>query len=114
MEVAEIELLVRGVRIFVRQADAEEHGRQPEDLLERGDDRDRTAFAVEDRGLAEALLDRAPGRLHERVVEVGHPRLAAVHARHLHLDRLRRNLLEVGLEQLARSCPDPDRARGAC
>ena len=69
-------------------------------LLKRRHDRNRPALAREDRLPAEAALDGAAGGLHERVVERGHPRLAAVHARHLQLDRLRRDLPHVRLEQL--------------
>ena len=87
---------------------------RPQDLLERGDDRNRAAFAVEDRLLPEALLDRAAGGLDELVVELGHPRLAAVHARDLHLDRLRRDLLHVVLEELRDLVGILVRARGAC
>ena len=90
---AEVELLVRRVRVLVRQADAEQHRRQPELLLERRHHRNRSALAREDRRPAEALLDRAAGGLHERVVVRRHPRLAAVHARDLQLDGLRRDLL---------------------
>ena len=50
---------------------------------------------------AEALLDRAAGGAHVFVVELGHPRLAAVHARDLQLDGLRADLLQVGLEEIA-------------
>ena len=57
VEVAEIEPLVRRVRVFVRQADAEQHARQAELLLERRDDRNRAAFAVEHRRLC-----RSPAR----------------------------------------------------
>ena len=78
---AEIELLVRRVRVLVRQSDAEEHRRKAEDLLERRDNRDRSPFAVENGRLAESFLDRTAGGLNVTVVEVGHPRLAAVHPR---------------------------------
>ena len=37
---AEVELLVRRVRVLVWQADAEQHRRQPELLLERRDHRE--------------------------------------------------------------------------
>src|SRR3954465_13550495 len=49
-------------------------------------------FPVEHRRLADPLLDRPPRRLHEPVVELGHPRFAAVHARDLHVDGLRGDL----------------------
>ena len=61
VEVAEIELLVRGVRVFVRQPDAEQHRGQAENLLEGRDDRDRSPFTVEDGRLAETFFNRAPG-----------------------------------------------------
>src|SRR5262245_49964912 len=80
VEVAQIQLFVRGVGILIRQADPKEHGGDAELLLEGGDNRDRAAFAVEHRWLAETAFDGASSRLHERVVEVGHPRFAAVHA----------------------------------
>ena len=80
--------------------DAEQHRRQAQLLLKRRHDGNRSALAREDRLLAEAALDRAAGGLDERVVERRHPRLAAVHARDLQLDGLRRDLPHVGLEQL--------------
>ena len=49
VEVPQVELLVRRVRVLVGQADAEEHRRHAELLLERRDDRNRSAFAVEHR-----------------------------------------------------------------
>src|SRR5690606_41184221 len=63
VEVAEVQLLVRRVRVLVRQPDAEEHGWHAELLLERGHDRDRAPLTVVDGGLAEPALDGAPGRL---------------------------------------------------
>src|SRR3989338_2101730 len=50
--------------------------------------------------VAGSTLESKSGGLHERVVKGGHPRLAAMHARHLQLDGLRRDLLHVRLEQL--------------
>ena len=79
--------------------DAEEHRRQAELLLERGNHRDRSALAREDGRAAEALLDRAARGLDVLVVERCHPGLAAVHPGHLHVHGLRRLLLDVILEQ---------------
>src|SRR6478672_11080722 len=59
VEVAQIQFLVRRVRVLVRKAHAEQYRRQPEDLLERRDDRNRAALAIEHRLLAEAFLNRA-------------------------------------------------------
>src|SRR5207247_8883760 len=86
VEVREVEFLVRRVCVLVWQTDAEEHGRQPELLLERGHDRTRPAFAGIHRLSTEALLDGAARGLDEWIVVPSHPRLAAVHARNLHLD----------------------------
>ncbi len=85
--------------MLVGQTDAEEHARRAEFLLERRHDRNRSAFAREHGALAEALLDRAARRLDEPVVEVGHPRLAAVHPGHLQFDRRRRDLPHVLFEK---------------
>src|SRR5438105_15248646 len=49
VEVAELELLVRRVRVLVGQTDAEQHARNADLLLERRDHRDRAPLAVEDR-----------------------------------------------------------------
>ena len=48
VEVVEIELLVRRVRVLVGQADTEEHRRHAQLFLERRDDRNRSALAAED------------------------------------------------------------------
>ena len=114
VEVAEVELLVGGVRVFVGQADAEEHGRRAELLLERRDDRNRSAFPAEHRRLAEALLDGAAGRLDERIVVLGQPRLAAVHAGDRQLDRLRRDLPARTPRTNRQSFRDSGPERGAC
>src|SRR4051812_2118211 len=57
VEVAEIELLVRCMRVLVGQPDTEQYGRQPKLLLKRRYDRNRTAFACEHRLAAKAELD---------------------------------------------------------
>ena len=80
--------------------DAEEHARQAELLLERGHHGNRAAFTIEHRPLAEAMLDRTAGRLDIGIVERRHPGLAPVHARDRELHRLRRDLLDVGFEQI--------------
>jgi len=59
VEVAEIEPLVWRVGVLVRQSYSEQHAGQPELLLERGDDRNRSALTVEHRRLTEAQLDTA-------------------------------------------------------
>src|SRR5262245_16101250 len=94
VEVAEIEALVWRVRVLVGQADAKQDARQTELLLEGRDHRNRSTLAIEDRLLSETTLDRAPRRTHVLVVELGHPRLAAVHARDLQLHSLRSDLLD--------------------
>src|SRR5436189_4261801 len=83
VEVADVQLFVRRMGVFIRQADAKKHGGQPELVLERRDDRDRAAFASENRRPAESLLDRPAGSLHVGIVERRHPRLATVHPRNL-------------------------------
>ena len=87
--------------VLVGQANPEQHARQAEFLLEGGHHRNRSALAIEHRALAEALFNGAAGRLHEWIVERGHPRLAAVHARDLQLHGLRRDLFHVLFKEVA-------------
>src|SRR5437762_7216827 len=48
LEIRHVELLVRRVRVLVRQADAEQHRGQPQFLLKGRHDRDRSAFRSEE------------------------------------------------------------------
>ena len=57
MEVGQRELLVGPVQVIVVLAPAQQEGIDAELLLEQPDDRDRAAFADEDRLGAEARLD---------------------------------------------------------
>ena len=74
--------------------------RQAELLLERRDHRNRAAFAIEDRRACRSPARWRGRRPARRDCRSRHPRLAAVHAGELQLHRLRRDLLDVGLEQL--------------
>ena len=53
----------------VGQTDAEEHAREAEDALKRGDYGNGPAFTGEDGGRTESGLDGAGGGPHVRVVE---------------------------------------------
>src|SRR6476620_6688056 len=83
MEVTQIQFFVRRMGVLVRQTHAKEHGRQSKDFLESGDHRDRSTLTIEHRRLTEALLYGTARRLDKWIVELGHPRLAAVHPRDL-------------------------------
>src|SRR6185503_12618148 len=86
--------------IFVGETDAEQDGRQAKDLLEGGDDWNRSALAVEHGRLPKSLFDSTPCGLDEWILKLGHPRFAAVHAGDRELDRFRGDLPYVILEEL--------------
>ena len=57
VEVVDSEKLVRSARVTVGQAKAQHQGIRAENLLEQRQDRQRTAFANQDRPLAERSFD---------------------------------------------------------
>src|SRR5258706_9631849 len=75
VEVAHVQLFVRRMGVFIRQADAKEHGREPELFLEGRDHRNRAALAGKHRRTAKPLLDGPPRSLDVRIIERCHPRL---------------------------------------
>ena len=115
VEVAQIELLVRRVRVLVRQADAEQHRRAARGSPGRWRRPESSPPSRLNTGvLAEPLLDRAAGGLDERLsksVIHGLPPCMRVTLTSTVFGAI---FFDVVLEELRRSCRDPDPARGAC
>jgi hypothetical protein len=68
MEVWDMELLVGGVQVVVGQAEAHHDAGNLEDVLEVGDDRNRSAAADEDRLFFKRVVQRIGRRLDVWVV----------------------------------------------
>jgi hypothetical protein len=100
VEVVEVDLLVGRVEVVVVEADPHEHRRHLEHPVEGCDDGDRAPLAREHRRLAERPLHGARGGLECDVVGGCEPARAVVEVGDLHLDRLRRDLLDELLELL--------------
>ena len=69
------DVLVRGVRVFIRQSEAEQDARHLERVMHLRDERNRSALADEHGALAESLLQRVVRDLEERMRVGRDPRL---------------------------------------
>src|SRR5688572_4260571 len=76
MEIPQIELFIRRVRVLIGKADTEQDARDAEFFLKRRHDRNGSALAGKYRRLTEPLFNCASGRAYVRAVELGHPWLS--------------------------------------
>src|ERR1700730_11699255 len=81
----QIKMLIRSMRVFVRQSASNENARNLEWLMHLCDQRNRSAFANEDRFLAESLFQRCLRLREYRRVERSNPRLSRTQNFKLHL-----------------------------
>ena len=93
MKIRQMKLLVRRMKIVIRQPEPHHHRRNPQLPHKIPHNRNRSTPAYKHRLLAKDLGHRLRRRVHIRIVRAHHNRLARVDHRHLHLDPLRANLL---------------------
>src|SRR5260370_39611508 len=82
IEIWDVEFFVGSVEVVVGKAEAHHHAGQLEDVLEVGDDRDRSSGANEDRIFLKDLVQGFGGGLDKTIVGVHHARRAFA----MHLD----------------------------
>src|SRR3990167_8679592 len=100
LEVFQVQALVGGVGVLVRQPEAEQHAGLLELLVHGGDQGDGTALPNEHRFLSEASLERGLAGLDERMVEGRDPGVAFAVQGELHPHALGGDLLDVLLDEL--------------
>src|ERR1700676_5615781 len=93
-------VLVRSVRVFIRQAEADQHAGNLEGVMHLGDEGDGAALANEDGFFPESLFERTLRDRKDWRVERGYPRFAGAEHLELALDRLRQELANLFFDEL--------------
>src|SRR6185312_2944112 len=102
MKIRQVELLVRSMKIVIRQSKAHHHRRNPQLAHKVADDWNRPTAAHKDGFFTENLLHRRTRRAHVRIVRANHNRLALMDQPSFQRDARRTNALHIRLVQRKR------------